>query len=73
MGDDTVTFTIKDISRDDWDNFVSKIDRKFYNEKISKFEDFSIEEYFRRLIKRLSKLDRDDFIKIINNHKLRFE
>lgn len=73
MGDETTTFTIKEIPKDDWDNFVRNIDRKHFNERTNKLEDFSIEKYFRILIKRLSKLSREEVSKLIKNNKIKFE
>ena len=65
MSDNTTCFQIRGIEKEKWAELTNKIKRAVINKQTRKIERRSIENYFRQLIYKISKLDENDLNNMI--------
>ena len=74
MVNNTKSFQIREIDTDKWNNLVNNIDRRVFDKNKKLWDNRNLEEYFKALIYKLSKLPKDSVNKIVENEvKIKIE
>ena len=65
VNDNTTCFQVRDIDSNKWNELSNNIDRKVFNKQKKEWTSRSLEDYFRELIYKLSKLPKEEINLIV--------